>query len=99
MHRDMLSGRAAVLGFLLVSPACTNMATTSFTSVGNSADSPDPFLSRYLSPAMLPKFSTYTIYIWTMMLKNFHISSPNRRLDPHLAQGCWEGYVGIFPYT
>jgi hypothetical protein len=33
------------------------------------------------------------------MLKNFRISSPNGRLDPHLAQGYGEGYVETFPYT
>jgi hypothetical protein len=29
--------------------------------------------------AMRPKFSTYKIRIWAMMLKNFHISRPNGR--------------------
>jgi hypothetical protein len=33
------------------------------------------------------------------MLKNFHISGPNGRLDPHLTQGCWAGYVEIVPHT
>jgi hypothetical protein len=30
---------------------------------------------------MMPKFSTYKIRVWAIMLKNFHISRPNGRLD------------------
>jgi hypothetical protein len=45
-------------------------------------------LARHLRRAKRPKFSTDTIRIWAMMLQNFHISSPNGRGDPHLAQGC-----------
>jgi hypothetical protein len=48
---------------------------------------------------MPPKFRTYKIRIWAIMLKNFHISRPNGSLDRHHAQGCWAGYVEIFPYT
>jgi hypothetical protein len=33
------------------------------------------------------------------MLKNFRISSPNRRLDPHFAQSYLGGYVEIFPHN
>jgi hypothetical protein len=42
----------------------THMATTSFTRVGNSADSPEPSLRRHLRQAMLPKFSTDTPQMW-----------------------------------
>jgi hypothetical protein len=48
---------------------------------------------------MPPKFQTYQIRIWAMMLKNFQISRPNGTLDRHRAQGCWAGDVEIFPYT
>jgi hypothetical protein len=34
---------------------------------------------RHLRWAMLPKFSTYKIRIWAMMLNNFHRSRPNGR--------------------
>jgi hypothetical protein len=47
---------------------------------------------------MLPTFSTYKIYIWAMMLKNFHISCPNGGLNRHVTQGYWEGYIETFPY-
>jgi hypothetical protein len=57
----------------------TNMAPTSFTLVGNSADSPAPLLSRHLPLTIMPKCSTYEIRIWAIMLKNFRISSPNGR--------------------
>jgi hypothetical protein len=56
-------------------------------------------LGRHLRRAMRPKFSTYKIRIWAIMLKNFHISRPNGRLDRHCAQGCWAGYVETFPST
>jgi hypothetical protein len=48
---------------------------------------------------MLPKFAKHKIRIWAIMLKNFHINSPNGRLAPHLAHGRWEGYVETFPYN
>jgi hypothetical protein len=67
------------------------MATTSLTSVGGDAGSPEPSEGCRLRLAMRPKFLTYQIHIWAMMLENFHISSPKEGLDPHLAPGCWEG--------
>src|SRR5687768_12165015 len=45
---------------------------------------------------MLPKFQTYKLRIWAIMLKNFSISRPKGRLDRHCAQSCWVGYVDIF---
>jgi hypothetical protein len=62
--------------------------------VGNSADSPEPILSSCRPLAMMPKCLKYKTRIWAMMLKNFRISSPNGGLDPHFAQGRWEGDVG-----
>jgi len=44
-------------------------------------------LGRHLRRAMLPKFSTYKIRIWAIMLKHFRISRPNGGLDRHFAQG------------
>ena len=34
---------------------------------------------RHLPLTIMPKFSTQKIRIWAIMLKNFRISSPNRR--------------------
>jgi hypothetical protein len=48
---------------------------------------------RRLPRAMMPKYLTYKIRFGAMMLKNFRISSPNGGLDPHVAQGYWEGSV------
>ena len=59
--------------------AGTNMATTSLTPVGHAADSPEPFLRFSLAMAMRPKFPTYEIRIWAMMLKISHISGLNGR--------------------
>ena len=48
----------------------------------------NPSSGRRLRWAMRPKFSTYKTRIWAMMRQNFRISSPNRKFNPHLDQGC-----------
>ena len=53
------------------------MATTLCTSVGNSADSPEPLLRRHLPRVVMPICLTYKTRILAIMLKIFHIN----RLD------------------
>jgi hypothetical protein len=47
---------------------------------------------------MMLKSLKYQTWILAMMLKIFHISSPNGGLDLHFAQGYCEGDVETFPY-